>query len=382
MRISEKREEMDFLRQKKCFKRISLFMAVVFVVMSAVGGLSIQTGYAEDTTTTINAVVPEQISQGDTFDIDMKIANVTDLYGFSIGLYYDPNYLEVVSPDGVNGTTAVTAGNVFTGATMDNSKLINSFNINDDGTGEIEFANCLIGGGLGVNVGSDGASLGKVTFRALQDGDMQAVFDKDPYGTTKTMPVNSHVLVKLSDSNAAPITYQASDLNFTVEGYQVDGTVSVNMDNDTTDGIGVALYHYDEASGKYVMDGTVLDTTDETGTFSVMMPQSGDYQLGFYKPGYLLYIEPVTITDADVVLPAGIQLTRGDVNNDQAISFYDITNVISKYNISVNEAGYDANFDVNLNDTVDFYDITNIISVYNQTTHHDTAAEFMVVSIE
>ncbi len=909
-------------------------MAVVFVVMSAVGGLSIQTGYAEDTITTINAIVPNDISQGDTFDVELDIANATDLYGFSIGLYYDSTLLELVSPDGVGGTTAVTPGNVFTGQTMDDNNLVNGFEVNNvEGWGAVEFANCLIGSTLGVDVDSEGASLGKITFKALQAGNMAAIFDTDPYSTPKTMPAEgSHVLVKLSDSNAAAINYQASDLHFTVdgdavqpsvqifgindvaevltdttwaapsfdiameavgyesplteliafiynettdeetstiliqdpndltkqliqvpaglrvgeyevcvqeistgdevdwcefevinndhpvfyelepqlmplgvislhlglegslvhqlvdpvvelvsgnmvvattdvaegnvdiddldfleaelqavsvtgipagtytvriydtasnttveilpavqsieftsdpfvfgdvrpwaitpsgsgftidmegenlgqlqtdqtlsvrivdndtettvltaetvtivtdttgnddwkwihaefgtynidpdyydieidstipvrnqdylgidvtdepvvikggifgneaegyylefkginfnqfsaadikmtlesddtgisqqyfnpmivddetiqyyftaaeaaalvqdwyeawlevdvtgygdykwieedvefrfgdeqvngpaplafdpayveegyaavsplfltdnspqqdawaagdtldvrvmmpnpvpntppvtevpgfdivaitvnddtieidlpaglqlgeyiievteydnvklediviaaglfevkddiavEGYQVDGTVSVNMVNDTSDGIDVALYHYDEASGKYVIDSAVLDTTNTTGAFSVMIPQSGDYQLGFYKSGYLLNIEPITISDADVALPNVIELVRGDVNNDQAIDFYDITNVISKYNILSTEAEYDLDYDVDMSGQVEFYDITNIIAVYDMTTHHEEAAEFMVISIE
>lgn len=82
-----------FVKKKVCFRFTSLF-TMLFLLLS----IAIPTGIkvkAASTATITYSFSKENIAPGDTFDINVNISNVEDLYGASIDFKFDPTLFSI-----------------------------------------------------------------------------------------------------------------------------------------------------------------------------------------------------------------------------------------------------------------------------------------------
>ena len=101
------------------------------------------------------SVVPHaaEVAPGESFAVDISIADVSDLYGFQFSLDFSPGTLGVLHAD--EGAFFSTGGGFFEG-------------IIDNASGKLDFvANTILGPGPGL---SGGGVLATITFNALAAG--------------------------------------------------------------------------------------------------------------------------------------------------------------------------------------------------------------------
>lgn len=83
-----------------------------------------------------------QVSAGQTFDVNLRVESIADLYGFSTKIRFNPAILEVVDADSATSGVQISRGSFFP---SDSNQAHVVRNIVDNGTGEIEFAITLLG---------------------------------------------------------------------------------------------------------------------------------------------------------------------------------------------------------------------------------------------
>ncbi len=350
---------------------LSVVLVCVFLLSSASGGLSLQVAFADEVSvsgggsslvpSSVNLVMDSQVvPKGNHFDVQI-IANDLglDLTGIKMCIAYDQTKMSFDSVT-YNGIFAEWGSSPDDGKVVDNKICLEKFSI--------------------LEATVDDACVATLHFTANELGEMLPIqfmdVEETPNGVVLTNNDEPDGILQSEYLIGTP-------LNVTIiDGYMIDCALDVDVENDDLAGIEGALYDFDDETGKYVMNGPVLETTDTTGAMGLLVPAPGDYMLGFYKPGYLLEIKEVDVQDNNVVIPDTIELIKGDVNNDQMIDFYDITNAISKYGFCTNDEVYDAVLDVNMNGSVDFFDITNIIAKYNKKTGYTGAFNHAPVAKE
>lgn len=87
----------------------------------------------------------------------------------------------------------------------------------------------------------------------------------------------------------------------------------------------------------------------------------GTYTLKFSKVSSLTEKTPVTVAGSNVTVP-DMRLLVGDVNADNAVSVFDLTEVIAVLGSKENDADYRAAADVDENGTVSILDLTSVIA--------------------
>jgi putative cell wall-binding protein len=187
------------LKSKALYKTILPFLCILLI------SLSINTGaptYAANTTTTINySTSKSEIYTGDSFDIVVNIANVTDLYGASIDFKYNPALIKVL--------------NIQKGKIFDNTSVNSGIVQRDDANGNISFYTTRIGSTAGIN--STNSTLFVVKVQAVKNGAFTLKTTKENI----TLSPNAYNLrIKLANSKPASnsIAYTASDLSINIGG--------------------------------------------------------------------------------------------------------------------------------------------------------------------
>jgi uncharacterized protein GlcG (DUF336 family) len=184
-------------------RRTKLSVVLITVlVLQLIFAVSLPQAGAVDTTVAMKSS-QTSVTVGDTFAVDITIANVTDLYGASLDIKFDPAMVEVV-PAADN--KAVAAGDAFSASTAELTDTVNSY---DNISGEIHLARHLLGSTGGVTIGATNKTIGTITFKAKAQGTFSLQFDPAPY-TGKTAPAAGYnVLCKLSNSMIQTISYSS-----------------------------------------------------------------------------------------------------------------------------------------------------------------------------
>lgn len=137
------------------------------------GAASLQAGAATLTT----VATPNPANIGETVVLDIRLADVTDLYAYQFSLSFDPGVLQASS-------TAL--GDIFSGNTT-----VGSSGDIDNTTGVISFmSDSLIGSIPGV---SGGGSLGTITFQAVGSGSAALAFSDVSLLDTSINPIATTV---------------------------------------------------------------------------------------------------------------------------------------------------------------------------------------------
>ncbi|SHI96820.1 cohesin domain-containing protein, partial [Clostridium intestinale] len=173
--------------KKRLFSISLCFMFIFAFVFS-----NVQLVKAATNTNIYYSINKDSIIVGDSFDIDVKVKNVTDLYGASLDLYYDNSLIQVQD--------------ILAGDSFGNTKVNTDKPVIDNANGKISIYSTMTGSNPGVTV-SDGV-LFKIKAKALKSG--QAAF-ATLNGGTADLGLNN-IRVKLANSNSTSIDFNGSNL--------------------------------------------------------------------------------------------------------------------------------------------------------------------------
>ena len=259
----------------------------------------------------------QTVAVGQVFTADVRVENISDLYGLETVIRFDPALLEVQDADAATAGVQVSRGAFLpTGAHI----VANSA---DNTTGLIQFAATLLAPAPALN-GS--GSLISMSFRAKASGSTPLAFNS----------------LKLVNSGAVVIPVS-----------RTDGQVTVTTNQATLTGQ-VLLEGRSNHSGTVVqLDGGPTVTTGSDGMYS-FTAAGGAHTLAFSHPSYLAATRTATgIAGSTVTVPT-LTLLGGDVNGDGHINIMDLSAVGSQFGSTTPSP---ATADINGDGRVDIVDI-------------------------
>jgi hypothetical protein len=180
------------------FKKYISYAAVICLLLAAVfSGMVLRANAAEGAAISYSASKTAIIA-GDSFDINVNLSNVSNLYGASIDFKYDPALLQI---------TGISKGSIFGTANSGTP-------VNDKSNGLISFYTILQGKAIGVSSTSSKA-LFVIHAKALKGGSvsLKTIASNDELSNT-----GNNVRIKLVDSTEdnSPITYTSVSKTFNV----------------------------------------------------------------------------------------------------------------------------------------------------------------------
>lgn len=216
----------------------------------------------------------------DSFDLNVNISNVTNLYAASMDFKYDPSLIEILE---------VKAGSIFSGKNI-NSALASL----DNTTGDLSFYSTLLG---------NANSLSSTSTSSLFT--IKAKFKKAGTLTLKTISDNSSLLfngnnmrIKLSDNNASKMAYSANSKSLSANTAITKlNSISTNLLSPRTTGDNITitanasgtnlLYRFwihDGSSWKVIKDysssNTATWTPSRLGTHKIWVDVKSSYFSG------------------------------------------------------------------------------------------------------
>jgi hypothetical protein len=258
-----------------------------------------------------------------TAAVDVLISDVVDLYGVSLVINFDPNFVEVEDADPGTSGVQIALGNCP-------SPDMVTENAVDNGTGVITYSVSS----LSPSVPCDGSGvIATITFHGLQVG---------------TSPVQFTDLL-LADSNGQPI-----------EAEIFDGSVSVT-DAGNIDGI-IQLQGRSDHSGVNVCaweTGSPVECalTDASGYYELQV-EGGIYTVTADIERYLDSEKiGVFVAAGGTTTLSTVTLLGGDANNDCTVNILDLSFMGARYTLSCGDPGWDENADINNDCTINILDI-------------------------
>jgi|GEM_PF-1594957 len=255
----------------------------------------------------------------------IKIADVTDMQGFSFKLDYDPDIVSVVDADpDTEDIIEIRAGDEFSGSDFFVAR-------NEAKDGVVEFAGTF----QGMKNFSGDTVLAEIDWKPVSTGQADLILSE----------------VKLSDPNAVAIEREL--INGSVEVTSCAGTAVLGQ---------VHLQGRQNYGGVVVSDGQTYQTqTKADGSFSMA---STDY-ITVNSPGYLsaqadIQRQLSQVSDSGPINLGSITLLAGDINDDDVIDILDISYLGGRYNST------DSLADLNADGLVDIFDLAVAAGNYGQ----------------
>jgi hypothetical protein len=264
------------------------------------------------------------LSLGGTGYSQIKVINITNLYGVDLRLIYDPNIVDVVDADPSKPGVQVATDYFFEGVQFFVAQ-------NEAKDGVIRFS-ATRQSPAPPFTGTGG--LIKITWTSKMTGETPVIFES----------------LKLSDPNGQSIT--ATNLpgliKVDVNKMIIRGWVRLDR---TTQGTDIVWGIGDPAPG-----------TDTDGVFTLEVdPTTRAYVLTLNVTGYLtIQIKGRNYTDLTNIDFDSITLLGGDVTGDNQIDVFDLAYIGSHY------GGSDAKSDLNHDGLVDIFDLTTAAANYGQ----------------
>jgi hypothetical protein len=234
----------------------------------------------------------QNVGLGFTTTVDVRVEEVTDLYGYEVHLTFDPAKVRVDGP--------VQPGDFFQGKSTQVYQ-----NVVNNTTGSVDYAVTLQGEPAGV---SGSGTLFRLVLRGLAEG---------------TSPLNFLASTALSNKAGQAIARSRQNGSLTVfNGGQMTGQATLQGRTDSS-GITVTL-------------GAVGFTrTDPAGSYRLTGIPAATYSLNLAHPGYLYAQRDVTATPGMTVTLPGVTLLGGDANGDGCINIFDAVVVSRDFGLTV-----------------------------------------------
>jgi hypothetical protein len=263
-----------------------------------------------------------QVGVGQTFDVNVRVENIADLYAFSTTIRFDPAILEVVDADGSASGVQISRGSFFPTDPNQGHVVQNTV---DNGTGQIDFAITLLGSTPSL---SGSGTVATIRFHAKAAG-------------TTPLAFSSLQLIN-SSATAFPATH--SDGQVTVTSSTSEATLTGK----------VLLEGRSNNSGVQVqVAGGSSTTTASDGSYSVVV-SAGTHTLTFSHPSYLSKSVSATAVAGTTVTVPQETLLGGDVNGDGTIDISDLVILGSQFGST---SPSPAAADINGDGVVDIVDI-------------------------
>ncbi|WP_255434026.1 cohesin domain-containing protein [Ammoniphilus sp. CFH 90114] len=274
---------------------------------------------------------PNSTTELGEFDAAISLKNMSDLYGASVRIEFDPSKLEVIDANETEEGIQLNPGSMLNGILVKNEA--------DNVNGVISFAVAQLGDVQGVE---GNGVLATVRFKAKEGSE----------GTTELRPLASNI--QLLNSENADLEFQTQPASISIaKGQTVSGQVGVpsyqGLASDKLDGFTVRLL-----SGQQVVGSAA---TGSNGNYTMSVPASGDYLLTVNKDGYLRAGKQIAINGDQAQLP-NMTLLVGDFTQDGAIDIVDITHIAKQFEKSV--AAANGVYDVNKDQKIDMADIVPV----------------------
>jgi len=295
------------------------------------------------------------VDLGKSFSINATIANVADLGGWELKLYYRNNILAIITA--TEGPFLKQGGSTafFT------VELNNNYNTTH---GRIWLTCVLLGSVPGVN---GNGTLTTINFQAVGGGNT-------------TLHLTDTVL---GDSQANPITHTTNDGNIQVigisdiaitnvtpsktivgQGYTMKINVTVENQGDTTETFNVTAY----ANTTFIQTKTNTlpsgNSTTITLTWDTTSVAKGNYTITAYAEPVLGETDTLDNTFIDGTVYVGIV---GDVNADDKVDMKDIGLCCLAYGSHPGDPRWNPNADINDDGKVDMKDIGIACMHYGET---------------
>ena len=334
----------------KKFVSLTLLSAIVALTffMLPVKPQNITTLYVEPQLTIIRPLR--------TFEINISIANVTDLAGWEFKLYYPSSLLNATEIR--EGTFLKTAGGTFF--------TVKEFTDNYNEThGRIWAACVLEGQGPGAN---GTGTLAIITFKTKLNG-IAILHLAETDLIDSEMPPNhiSHITV---DGNVKILNVDISILNVETskttvgQGFLVNNiSVTIKNQGETFETFNLTIYVNTSSIASQVAtlpsgDLAILKFIWNTTGFA-----KGNYVISAYATPVSGEIDTADNTFIDGTIYVGIP---GDINGDRVVDIFDITYICVVYDTRIGEPGYVPNCDINSDGIIDIFDVTTACITYGQ----------------
>ncbi|MFE5323465.1 glycerophosphodiester phosphodiesterase family protein [Paenibacillus sp. NPDC056579] len=293
----------------------------------------------ETSSPTLKLSGPEKVYSGESYELNVEVSGMKDVYGAAFKLHYDPALLEIADAD-----SSIEGVQISKGSWMSEGHVVQ--NAVDPATGIISFAQTL----LGNSPGSAGSgNIAKIQFRVKGS-------DAKPVSFT---PVEGSI--KFADSNNNPIEVQASGYQAQVADHKmtVTGRVAVPDKHhlDKLDGFNVSL----------LLNGvTSLDTvTGDNGSYQFSDLGRDSYQVEVAKDSYLKAKQSVPAGgSSSPVLVPDITMYVGDFDGSGKIDIMDIVWLAKAYDKQPD--GDLKRYDVDADGDIDIFDVTTVASNFNR----------------
>ncbi len=265
-------------------------------------------------------------SISETATVEIRIQDVTDLYGVQLHLSFDPDIVQV--EDAIPGGDV----NIVPGDFLNPGAVVYTNYVNN-ATGEIEYVQSREGSVPGVN-GS--GLLARIVFHGEMDGISPLTF----------------TLHALSDPLSVPIAHDYADGEIIVSSATgvVRGKVILERR---------VNYPNANAGATVALAGQTRVTGDD-GTYSFSGVPVGTHQISVTHPSYLPTWRSVNVTSGATALP-DVTLLGGDCSTSQGIiDLVDAVVMGKAWGSSSGDPHWNARADVRDDDLIDVFDLTAV----------------------
>jgi hypothetical protein len=277
----------------------------------------------------------QDVPLGGEATVDIIVENVSDLYGLSMVLSFDPTLVEVVDADGGTAGVQITPGSCPSPDFVVQNSANNSTGVINYDVSSLSPSPPCNGNGV----------VASITFSGLAEG---------------ISPVHYFDWL-LSDTNGIeiPASTQDGELNVIVALGTLEGFVQM-QGRSAHDSAEVCAW--DSA----VMVDCVF--TDATGYYSMMLLE-GSYEVTVEMDRYLDSEKAgVSVVAGSTTTLSTVTLLGGDANDDDTVNILDLSFMGARYMCNLGDPCYDAKADINDDGTINIQDLAITGGNYLETS--------------
>jgi len=317
-----------------------------------------QDGYFETVSIPMVYVDPPSVNKsvGETFTIDVVVADVANLYGVDIQFKWDPSILEYVShiakipvetyPDGILHEPGMFV--------MDDVDAV-------AGTYRVAYAS------MNPAPPFDGAgTIFEIAFHAKTNGTcVLEIFSSDLVDrSANSIPHNvMSGIVEITAVHDLAVTDIQVSKNVVGQGYCTRINVTIANHGNFHESSNITLF----------ANGTIIDVASATILNSSLITISFFWIISWDKGNYTIssYVTPVlgeTNTEDNTLIDGWVFVSiSGDVDGDKDVDIYDVVKITGIYRSEIGNPNYKANSDINCDGIIDIYDVVICTSHYAQS---------------
>jgi len=329
----------------KKFRKILILLTLCEIFLACFPSITL----AQETGLSVNPSIITGLEIGDTFQINITVSDVVDLYAWEFKLFYRNDVL--------NATTWIEGPFLLTHPTPDASTMFGL--APDTNATMIHLYNTLVEVEGGV---SGSGTLATVTFEVKGEGDCPLSFGETklvdsatPFGNliphTKT---DGMVHVGLHDIAIISVEMSKTIANDTI----VYIGVTVENQGQTTETFDVTAY-YDSTP---IETKTVPNLTQGTSTVITLTWDTNIVPKGNYTISATATTIPGETDIADNTYTDGwvLETIKGDVNGDGQVNILDIAQVALAFGTKPGDPKWDPNADINNDNEINILDISTV----------------------